>query len=140
MRPVFLDTGSVIALEALDDQHHGDAIQQWRETAPELTPIVTTTYVFDEVVTFFNACGRHQKAVEVGRRLLESRVVEMIRVNEALFEAGWSRFQARPDKRYSLTDCISFVVMERRDLEEALAFDHHFEQAGYRTLPAGGGT
>ena len=81
------------------------------ETAPELTSIVTTTYVFDEVVTFFNACGRHQKAVEVGRRLLESRVVEMIRVNEALFEAGWSRFQARPDKRYSLTDCISFVVM-----------------------------
>lgn len=44
MRPVFLDTGYVIALEALDDQHHGDAIQQWRETAPELTPIVTTTY------------------------------------------------------------------------------------------------
>jgi len=74
-------------------------------------------------VTFFNSRGRHEKAVEIGRRLLESQVVEMIQVDGVLFEAGWSRFQARPDKRYSLTDCISFVVMERRDLEASLAFD-----------------
>ena len=67
-------------------------------------------------------------------------MVEVVHVTETLFEAGWSRFQDRPDKRYSLTDCISFVVMEHRALEEALAFDHHFEQAGYRTLPAKRGT
>jgi len=59
----------------------------------------------------------------------------VVPVTEELFSAGWRRFQDRSDKRYSLTDCISFIVMERRGLEKALAFDQHFEQAGYKTLP-----
>jgi predicted nucleic acid-binding protein len=140
MTPVLLDTGYVIALEAVDDQHHEGAIGHWRDVAPRLSTIVTTTYVFDEVVTFFNSRGRHRKAVEIGRRLRESQIAEIVQVEEGLFEAGWTRLQERPDKRYSLTDCISFVVMERREINDALAFDRHFEQAGYRTLPANGGT
>lgn len=140
MTPVFLDTGYVIALEAVDDQHHEEAVEHWRDVAPQLSTIVTTTYVFDEVVTFFNSRDRHRKAVEIGRRLRESRIAEIVQVDEGLFEDGWTRFQERPDKRYSLTDCISFVVMERREINEALAFDRHFEQAGYRMLPANRGT
>jgi len=140
MSRVFLDTGYLIALEASDDQHHDEAIQHWRQSVPDISSIVTTTYVFDEAVTFFNSRGHHSKAVEIGRRLLRSPRVETIHVTEELFGAGWRRFQERSDKRYSLTDCISFLVMKRRELEEALAFDQHFEQAGYRTLPTRGGT
>lgn len=55
MNRVFLDTGYLIALEASDDQHHKDAVQHWRTSLPEISSIVTTTYVFDEVVTFFNS-------------------------------------------------------------------------------------
>ncbi len=135
MNRVFLDTGYLIALEASDDQHHEEAIQHWRASLPDISSIVTTTYVFDEVVTFFNSRGHHTKAVEIGTRMLESPRVEAIHVTEELFGAGWRRFQDRSDKQYSLTDCISFIVMERRGLEEALAFDQHFEQAGYQTLP-----
>lgn len=57
MSPVFLDTGYLIALEASDDQHHREATRHWQNTGPTLTSIVTTTYVFDEVVTFFNSKG-----------------------------------------------------------------------------------
>jgi len=39
------------------------------------------------------------------------------------------------DKRYSLTDCISFVVMKRMKLKTALAFDQHFVQAGFERIP-----
>jgi predicted nucleic acid-binding protein len=140
MNRVFLDTGYLIALEASDDQHHEEAIRHWRQSVPEISSIVTTTYVFDEVVTFFNSRNHHEKAVEIGDRLLRSPRVEVVQVSEGLFGAGWRRFQDRPDKRYSLTDSISFTVMERRGLDEALAFDRHFEQAGYRILPARGGT
>ena len=96
---------------------------------------MTTSYVFDEVVTFFNSRGRHAKAVEVGRRLLQSPSVHLVHVDTGLFEEAWRYFQKRPDKDYSLTDCVSFVVMEREGIQEALTFDGHFDQAGFRRLP-----
>ena len=43
-------------------------------------------------------------------------------------------FAARPDKDWSLTDCISFVVMQERNIQDALTADHHFEQAGFVAL------
>lgn len=131
----FLDTGYVIALEAEDDQYHREAWQHWKDLIKQSPEFVTTSYVFDEVVTFFNSRGRHAKAVEVGRRLLASPRVRLIQVDLHLFEAGWKYLQGRPDKKFSLTDCISFVVMEREGLHDALCFDGHFEQAGFRRLP-----
>jgi uncharacterized protein len=48
--------------------------------------------------------------------------------------AAMKLYQARPDKAWSLTDCLSFVVMEREGLVDALTADQHFEQAGFRAL------
>lgn len=135
MSKLFLDTGYVIALEAEDDEHHQEARQHWEKLAQQRPSLVTSTYVFDEIVTFFNSRGRHAKAVEIGRRLLRSPHIRLVQVDVSLFEEGWSYFQGRPDKRYSLTDCISFVIMARERVREALCFDGHFEQAGFQQLP-----
>jgi predicted nucleic acid-binding protein len=43
-------------------------------------------------------------------------------------------FSERSDKEWSLTDCISFLVMQRLDLREALTADEHFHQAGFEAL------
>ena len=43
-------------------------------------------------------------------------------------------FTARSDKSWSLTDCLSFVVMERKGIREALTADIHFEQAGFHAI------
>jgi len=43
-------------------------------------------------------------------------------------------YDSRPDKSLSLTDCISFVVMERRGLTEALTVDRDFQQANMKPL------
>ena len=72
MTSVFLDTGYVIALEAADDQYHEAAVQHWRGFTTQLPPLVTTSYVFDEVVTFFNTRNQQAKASEIGNRLLRS--------------------------------------------------------------------
>lgn len=87
------------------------------------------------MATFFNSRARHAKAVEVGERLLASPSVRLVHVDEDLFGAAWTYFRRRDDKRFSLTDCVSFVLMERLGVESALAFDTHFVQAGFRTLP-----
>jgi hypothetical protein len=49
-------------------------------------------------------------------------------------ERGWALYADRPDKYWSLTDCISFVVMKDHQITEALTGDHHFEQAGFVAL------
>jgi predicted nucleic acid-binding protein len=51
-----------------------------------------------------------------------------------LLRQGIEFYDQRPDKEWSLTDCLSFVVMGRENLREALTGDHHFEQAGFTAL------
>jgi predicted nucleic acid-binding protein len=131
---VFIDTGYLVALESAADQHHARAVSHWLASAKSLPLLVTTSFIFDEVVTFLNSRGQHAKAVELGTRLMTSPSLRFIHVDDELFRAGWEYFRTRPDKRYSLTDCVSFVVMERLGLRVALTFDAHFEQAGFRRL------
>ncbi len=135
MKTLFLDAGYLIAVEAADDQNHQAAFSHWQELVENPPQIITTTYIFDEIVTFFNNRNRHAKAVEIGNNLLQSRLIEIIHVDEKLLDSGWEYFQKHSDKRYSLTDCISFVVMQQRNLDTALAFDRHFTQAGFIVLP-----
>lgn len=97
--------------------------------------MVTTTYVIDEIVTFFNSRSRHAKAVEIGNRLMNSRSVQVIHIDKELFDKGWKYFQQHADKAYSMTDCISFIVMKEQGSESALSFDKHFTQAGFKVLP-----
>jgi len=135
MNAVFLDTGYLLALELSHDQHHRAALKHWRSLKKPLL-LATTSYVFDEVVTYFNSRGYHAKAVEVGNRLLTSPSVQFVQVDDGLFRECWQYFQQHQDKGYSLTDCASFVVMKRLKIETAFAFDRHFVQAGFKKVPS----
>ena len=117
MKQFFLDTGYVIALESSDDQYHAVALAHWQLTEGS-RKLLTTSLVFAEVIAFINGRGRYDKAVRVGRRLLEDPDIELIHVNEDLFQAGWDYLKNHRDKRYSLTDCISFVVMQDRGCKQ----------------------
>ena len=56
-------------------------------------------------------------------------------VDTALFYEGWTYFQRYHDKNYSLTDCISFLVMQKFGIRTAFAFVQHFVQAGFTKEP-----
>jgi hypothetical protein len=71
--------------------------------------------------------------------MLESRLradprVVVVPSSRDLFDRAMGLYRSRPDKDWSLTDCVSFVVMRERGITEALTGDHHFEQAGFRAL------
>ena len=106
----FLDTSYIIALEIKNENSHQQVLQNWRSLASSRPLMVTTTYIFDEVVTFFNSRNLHEKAVKIGNRLLESPDIE-------------------------LTDCLSFIVIANRKISTALSLDNHFVQAGFQILP-----
>lgn len=132
---LFVDTGYLIALSDTSDQHHLEATAHWRTLSPR-SELLTSAYVLDELATFFGSRGFHSKAVDVVERLQASPRVTIVHPDADLFDAAWAFFRSRPDKRYSLTDCLSFVLMEREGIRDALAFDAHFEQAGFVRLPS----
>ena len=135
----FLDTGYLIALEDADDTNHEPAREHWKGLRQRLSSgtlmLTTTSYVLDKVVTFFNVRGHHRKAVELGEKLMGSASLELVHVEEDLLQRGFAYLKQRQDKRYSLTDCVSFVVMADCGITTAFAFDRHFAQAGFRKEP-----
>jgi predicted nucleic acid-binding protein len=58
----------------------------------------------------------------------------IVPASSKLFEEGYDLFRRRADKDWSLTDCLSFVVMDQEGVSEALTADHDFEQAGFTIL------
>jgi len=88
-----------------------------------------------EFLTFFSAdpWQRGPAALTV-RQLLFRPDVRVIPQSRQSFVLGRDLFQARPDKGYSLTDCISMQTMRRQGLTEVLTNDRHFEQEGFRAL------
>ena len=60
--------------------------------------------------------------------------VHIVPAEAALWERGWGLYRSRPDKGWSLTDCVSFVVMQDAGLTDALTTDEHFCQAGFRAV------
>jgi len=136
MTSLFLDASYLIAVENADDQHHKTASRHWRDllkSSPR--PLVTSSYVLVEVVTLLNNRRLHSKTVELGNNLLSSRLFNIVHVDEEMFYEGWNYFQKYKDKTYSLTDCVSFVLMKKLGITEALTFDKHFVQASFKRLP-----
>ncbi|MEH1894886.1 MAG: hypothetical protein V7K94_06055 [Nostoc sp.] len=74
----FLDSSYIFALEIKNEDAHQKVLQNWATLIKSKPFLITTTYIFDEVVTFFNSLNLHYKAVEVGNRLLESPDIELI--------------------------------------------------------------
>ena len=60
----------------------------------------------------------------------------MYPLTEPLLQEALALYRARPDKDWGLTDCVSFVLMQREGLTEALTADIHFRQLGFRKIPA----
>jgi uncharacterized protein len=133
---VFLDTGYLVALEDADDENHPTA-REHLDGLTSMPTLTTTSYVLDEVVTFFNVRGHHAKAVDVGDMLLGSPSVRMVHVGEDLLRRGFGLLRDRPDKGHSLTDCVSFVAIRERGISVAFAFDRHFEQERFVREPHG---
>lgn len=131
MNSLFLDTSFIIALEDADDQNHNNAMLYWRKFRKKPCKLVTTSYVFDETVTLLKKRLGFAKAADVGKKLLESSLVEMMHISQEDFIKGWETFLKHKDKGYSFTDCLSFLMMEKMNIKKALTFDEHFRQIGF---------
>lgn len=130
MNRVFADTFYFLALLNKHDEAHAKAV----EFAGCVAAVVTTEWVLTELADGLASSRGRNRFVETRQELLADANVLVVPLDMDLQEQGIAMFAARPDKEWSLTDCISFLVMKREGLTEALTGDHHFEQAGFVAL------
>ena len=134
MTAVFADTFYWIAVTTPEDSAYARALEFSRSLAPER--IVTTDEVLSEYLTFFSGMKpsvRRQAGGNVAALLKNPRVLVIPQSRESFLE-GLALYRSRPDKGYSLTDCISMQTMRREGLSAALTNDRHFEQEGFSAL------
>lgn len=96
--------------------------------------VVTTDWVLTEVADAMSASWNRKGFINLFDFLKVNESVEIVRADRGLFDQGLDLFRRRPDKDWSLTDCISFVVMEKREIHKALTGDRHFQQAGFHAV------
>lgn len=77
---------------------------------------------------------RRLAATSVKRWLDELKLLIIPRSDSAFLEA-LDLYESRPDKGFSMTDCISMNVCRARGVEEVLTTDRHFQQEGFVCLP-----
>ncbi|HJT36108.1 MAG TPA: PIN domain-containing protein [Pirellulales bacterium] len=96
--------------------------------------VITTAWVLTELADGLAATDKRHVFAQLVGRLQADPDAEIVPPSEELMTGGTELYDSRPDKKWSLTDCISFLVMQQRGIREALTGDHHYEQAGFTAL------
>lgn len=128
----FVDTWLLIASIDREDEHHRQALRIGARLSG--ISLVTHDAVLTEVLTYFSEEGPYARTLAV--RAVRDAILtyNVIPADRPLFLAALDRYAARPDKEYSLVDCMSMVVMEERGIRHVLTNDHHFAQAGFQLV------
>jgi hypothetical protein len=127
----FVDTFDLIAWLNARDAAHAQVAAYLEEFSGDL---LTTEWVLLELADALSAPGARETVVAFLRAIRTDPMFEVVGYEAQVYRSGFDLFASRKDKEWSLTDCISFAVMSDRGLAEALTADHHFEQAGFRTV------
>lgn len=93
---------------------------------------MTTSYV---MVGLYAPIGRRLglEAIRAFRSDM-APLLEILWVDEPLHEAGLDFLLQRKKRKLSLVDCVSFLTMRRRAIDEAFAYDPDFDDEGFTPI------
>ncbi len=136
MVEIFADTSGWGHLIDKSQKYHSLAVSIYREARRQNHRFVTTNYILSELVALLTSPFRipRSNAIDLIESLKTSPSVEIIHIDKKLDSQAWELLVQRQDKTWSLVDCSSFVIMQQRNILNALTTDHHFEQAGFVKL------
>lgn len=97
---------------------------------------VTSDYILDETFTLLRQRASLAHVTRFAELLRNSPSVRRLRVGETTFDESLKLMQSRPDKKWSFTDCTSFVLMRETRIARAFTWDHNFVEAGFEVVPA----
>lgn len=104
--------------------------------------LVTSVGILEEVLARAARLGPAVRtdAAKMARGILADRArYIVIYPTPELVARALAMYEARPDQRYSLVDCISMAIMDEMEIEHVLTFDRDFHGEGrFTVLPARG--
>jgi len=131
MKAAFADTFYFLALINRRDPCHQRAVAASRTAGLSL---LTTEFVLLELADALCKPPLREEVSAICRLVETDPAFRLARATTELFARGRRLYAKRADKNWSLTDCISFVVMQDEGVRDALTGDQHFEQAGFKVL------
>ena len=132
---VFADTSGLYALLVGSEEGHADLVQAFRDVLTGNRPLWTTSYVLIETIALLQNRVGLEPVRDFDEHVFPLLSVEW--VSEDLHRRGARRLSRENRRRLSLVDCVSFEFMRQQGISDVLGLDRHFEEAGYRLLPAG---
>ena len=135
---IFIDTSAWDAIEDSSDPNHELALA-FKDDLSNNCRLITTDYVLDETYTLLLLNVGYERTIAFQRNiseLLQTGILAVVHVTSFLCDEAWDVFMRfNVDKKWSFTDCVSYVVMKQLDIETVFAFDRHFEQMGFNRKP-----
>jgi len=135
---IFVDTSAFLALANVKDNKHVAAkqfLEDIKNGKIRVKNIITSDYIIDETITRIRYSVGHKEAVEWGKDILASKVIEKIEIQKEIFGLAWELFQTYEDKKLSFTDCTSFALMKKKGIEKVFSFDEDFARLGFVLIP-----
>lgn len=131
MSVVFADTFYYLAWVNSRDAKHERARQF---SASFAGTVVTSDWVITELAN--GLCKAINKPVfTIVHSMIQADVnTHVVPLDRRLQQRGVELFTNRLDKDWSLTDCISMIIMKDLDIAEIVTADQHFTQAGFRAM------
>jgi predicted nucleic acid-binding protein len=133
-RLVLLDTSFILALENRDDPFHAKAKELARTLMVEDCLLLLHWGILLEIGDGYARIDRREKGWQLLDKLRREEGFQIAPLSDPLLDDAISLYRDRRDKNWGLTDCISFVLMRREGISEALSADMHFRQAGFKAL------
>ncbi|MBI3960559.1 MAG: type II toxin-antitoxin system VapC family toxin [Chloroflexi bacterium] len=134
MAQIIADTSGFYALVDRTDPHHL-AATAFLKSLQTPGALLVSNHIFDEAMTLTKARLGVHVARQLGMRLRNSRLIELVVVDAAEEAAVWRLFSSYSDKAWSYTDCVCLALTQSRGINQAFSFDHHFAQMGLQMLP-----
>ena len=131
---VFVDSGAWIALAIVRDPLHARALDAWAQLAEQRARLQTSVPVVLETFTFLERNARRDVALTWKDSLEHLDGLRMLDCAAADMREAWRFFERKDLHKLSAVDATSFVLMTKRGIRTAFAFDHHFASVGFRLI------
>ena len=132
---VFVDTGVWYAMADKSDQYHKKATEYTKKLVTSNINFVTTNLVVHETLMLLSRKTSKAAAIKFLDMIYSQDNIEIIENEDSIEQKAYRIFKKYADQDFSITDCLSFVIMKENRIKKAFTFDKHFKIMKFTVIP-----